>query len=851
MSIVLKMNTYLKELTLPHQKDLVDEILLFLNKEIKLENARGNEETIAKLFCRTIESLEQDEPLDDYLQDAIIDAFDNIKTIENNTHENGELMCIYLLNLIFSGQEDFDQIQEKDFVLLLENLEKIRCIFKICDKDKNLRFPIGNFLFQLINSENLFEEIKKVSSIQALMLALQIFDGSQYSRERKNIEKMIEGKDLRFIEYLFHRCTRVGNDDWKDNYEKNGLLILYDHEDNKVLIRNNSSSYFERHLDLSDYKCGTVCSEKNANKEPIAYFVEYALDDFRWVDLKRELSLENNKSRISQILDIIYYRQNYNVMMESSLFEKSGKIYPINPFGINDLYVVDGGETFKDGKSAVSERLYQYGLLKIDGIGLRYVNLGLLVKLEEINAIPFESFKVNRNSDINDVVENWLKQCGDKQKCFNDFFRDYEEQVKYIFTRNSIFEKKYNKEYLIPSAVSEDIINQLDLDEKFVNYSIEQINISIDLLQDETHIKKTNGDILQEYDLKDIAGEDVIVKEGEVWGLVDDANKTIYVGKQVDYYHLMTNKIKQINENVLTEETLKKVKENDIDKVAEKMMCFKDALKGIHHGIPMESIARYRVLNHLLLLRPTESDVKQWLKIIEKHEIADFSVVVGKSPIDTAQGVLYVPKDRPRTQSTLKYINEKYFINNARRSPVELYDQIITEENGIFYAGGERIKRIVLIFDNIQCGKSTKETIDYYLTTKVENLDEKHMPFYCNGKEISVYDIMQANNCEVEVYSIYAGDIGLAAVKTHVENEYPQYTINVLDPVKRFTAVTRKPDIDIIHKLYPNNMAGGIKKKNYLVVREYNQPKRNIMCDKLLEIDRVTALFCKRGELNT
>ena len=52
-----------------------------------------------------------------------------------------------------------------------------------------------------------------------------------------------------------------------------------------------------------------------------------------------------------------------------------------------------------------------------------------------------------------------------------------------------------------------------------------------------------------------------------------------------------------------------------------------------------------------------------------------------------------------------------------------------------------------------------------------------------------------------------------------------------------------------MQKMYPGKLAGKIGEGNYLVIREFNQPKLNIMCHKLLEIERVVALFCKRAEL--
>ena len=417
MNIELAIETYLKDLALPHKEDLIKDIFLFLEKEIKTENATGNEERIAKLFCRAIESLNQDAIPEDDVKKAILDAFENIRTIENNTHNNGELMCIYLLNILCSKEDSFEEVPQNDFALLLDNLEKIRCIFKITDVNGNLVFPIGRFLFKLINSDNLF------------------------AQELENIKNMISGKNLKFIEYLFNRCIRLGDEDWKENYEKNGLLVLYDPTVNKILIRNNKKSYFNVEYDTTDYKLGDVTDEKNANNDSIAFFVEYPFEDYSFVNLSKEFSIENNRDRIAQVLDIIYYNRNYNVISKTALHERDGKIYPTNPFGENDAYVIDAGKAFKDGKSYISEILYKHGLLKISGSGLKYINLGLIVKLEEICAIPFGEFHIDDKITLDELIERWLVFCSDKQKCFDEFFKAYEEQIGYIYSPNTLFEK--------------------------------------------------------------------------------------------------------------------------------------------------------------------------------------------------------------------------------------------------------------------------------------------------------------------------------------------------------------------------------------------------------------------------
>lgn len=849
MSVELKIETYLKKLVLPHGEDLIEEIFLFLEQEINTENAIGNEERIAKLFCRAVESLRQDIMPKDDIKKAILDAFKNIRTIENNTHNNGELMCMYLLNLLYS-EDLLEEIPQSDFVLLLDNLEKICCIFKITDINGNLVFPIGKFLFRLVNSDNLLAEIEKASSVQALMLALQVFDKSQYPQELKDIENMIDGKNLKFIEYLCNRCIRLGEEDWKENYEKNGLLILYDATNSKVLIRNSKSSYFKSKYDTSNYNLSSVMEEKNANDEAIAYFVEYYLfGEVDFVDFGKVFSVENNIGCISQILDIIYYYRNYNVIFEKALYERDKTIYPTNPFGENDSYVIDEGTAFKNGKNHISNKLFKYGLLKIWGSGLNYINLGAILKLEEIFAIQFKDFKIDRKSNLNDVVECWLEFCNDKKKCFDEFFKVYIEQINYIFDKSKLFEKKYEKEYLIPIAIKKELLQKLELDEKLQMYQPDKYNLKIDYLQDKNIITDSNGVKLDDFRIEDIAGEDVNIPEGDFYAFVNNSKKIIYIGTQVKYYYLMLEKINQINSAVVNKTDIEKIKETDINNIAKFMSCFRDAFNDCHPGLPIESVARYRILNHMMLLDTSDVDVDEWLELIKKHQILDYSVVKTESPLEKTEGVLYVPKDRSCRQSTLKYINDRYFISPITRNSVDIYDQIIEKKGNSYYTGGKKIERVVLLFDNIQNGKSTKETIDKYIKVNGATSNDTIITFKCDGNVIALSEILNSNQCKIEIFSIYAAETGIKNVKEHVKKQYPKMNIKVLDPIKKLTKVVDKEDMELIKKLYPGKLAGEINEGKYLVVREYNQPKLNIMCNKLLEIERVVALFCKRAEL--
>lgn len=142
-----------------------------------------------------------------------------------------------------------------------------------------------------------------------------------------------------------------------------------------------------------------------------------------------------------------------------------------------------------------------------------------------------------------------------------------------------------------------------------------------DFLQEEKIVTDSTGNTLENYSIEDISGEDVNVPDGEFFALVDENEKKIYVGLQVKYYSLMIEKIRQINSALTNNVDAKKVNETDIENVAERMACFKDAFDDIHPGIPIESVARYRMINHIMLLNTSKADITDWLALIKNTRL--------------------------------------------------------------------------------------------------------------------------------------------------------------------------------------------------------------------------------------
>lgn len=149
----------------------------------------------------------------------------------------------------------------------------------------------------------------------------------------------------------------------------------------------------------------------------------------------------------------------------------------------------------------------------------------------------------------------------------------------------------------------------------------------------------------------------------------------------------------------------------------------------------------------------------------------------------------------------------------------------------------------------IQKGKATKNTINYYLD-KNNIEDNLHMNFYCNDKRINISEILKANtDCEVVIYSIYGSMEGIEKIWEYMNIKMKNRKYTIKEPLKYISCKLSEEDNELYRKIYNNNkIAGKINVGDYKVIREYNQPKHNIMSDELLIPEKVIALFCKRAE---
>ena len=797
---------FLKQIELQADEILVCKIMDYIYK-CNANEITGLEQKIASLFCRSIACLSQD-TITETVKESIIAAFDNIKTMANNSKGTSELRTIYLLNQVYKKdtKAEYDEVVEEEFGDLLDNLERIRILFKLFDEEQKEIFPIRALLFNLINSDNLMRDIKEVKTIQALMLALQIFDRNKYPQELEDIKNIVSENGLRFIEYLFENAQRLGGDDWKKNYEKNGTLVLYDIHKNTILIRNIYKDYFcvSREI-LNDYKCSSILEEKNEEGLVVGYYVEYSVDNFSITDLKTEFEMSNNKKSILQIIEIIYGKKYYNILFQQSLFKDTrGIVKPVNPFGGNDKYTIIDGNSVDDGISEVSKYLKIYGLITLSGKGIDIVNLGMVVCLEMIFYVKIDELGLNNNITFNELLTNWIKNCLDKKDSFNRFLKEYNEGIKYVFNKKSLYNKEFKNDYFMPYPIDEKILNVLEFNRTITSFQVAVFKTETDFFDDTIRIiKKDDQRDFSNYTLQFLDQDEMENVSDDLIACIDEKKQILYTGIELKYYNQLRNKILQINKNTLNINMIKKLNENHINEIKKMMLCFDEVFRKIHPRIKMEDIVRYRIAHHLLLLDMKENIFVEWYNLLKSHEIINYSIV-NSLPYEDESGILYIPKDREKAQSTFRYIYNRYILSKSKRNKTYIYDINIQKKIDGYYINNKKIKKIIFLFDLIQKGKATKNTINYYLD-KNNIEDNLHMNFYCNDKRINISEILKANtDCEVVIYSIYGSMEGIEKIREYMNIKMKNRKYTIKEPLKYISCKLSEEDNELYRNFISN-----------------------------------------------
>lgn len=847
-----KIEQYIKQIELQINKELITEVFNFII-HLNTNDIIGIEGKLASLFCRTIEKIQKLRLLDNEIESLITKAFNNIDTMPLNNEGTSELKTLYLLKILYDSrtQHGLENIPNLLSDNLLDNLEKIQILFSIKYENNKFIFPVSKFLFPIIKSENLLNEIQNPQVIQALMLALSIFNTEQKPTELEEIKKLIRQNNLKFIDYLFDDSERLFGYAWKENFEYNGTLVLYNKKLSKILIRNPDKDYFKIDSSLLvPYKQTEIeiKEEINSNKSPIAYYVEYNAKSPTFITFEEEF-IDGEEQKNLKLLQIIYNKSYFNVLLSKGIIRIDDDFYPTNPYSINDKFCIFTNSHLEYSLISINQYLRKYNLIKLGGKGLNYINLGMLIEFQKINKIAIDGAFINKNTTFIDFLTSWLANCKNKQEAFNLFLKSFTEQLKFVQNKEDLLNQTYQNQFWLPIQLTSEILQKLDFSPVITESFIIQCKISKDVFTDSIEIKNTETkEILSDFKVENISGDELIIRDNPYNAVLDEKNKILYVGNEIELYANMLKKINETNLCLLPNNFLSGIEENDIETIIKYMKLFKVAFNEKHPSIPLDSIARYRLIFHLLLLYTTDFKFDNWKKLITRHEYVDFSMLHINNCFQNTDGILFVIKDRARKQSTLKQIFNSKLNEVANRSVFDFYDQRITKNSNSYCLNNNKIKSICFVFDLVQNGMSSYHTINYYINQETVDKDNPQFtPFFCNNQRILLTDIIKSNKIKkIDVICFFASQEGLEKIK---EVRMPEgYTLNVKEPLKLIIHKLTEDENVLIDNIY-KRLRGEIGIGDYLIVREYNQPVKNIMSNELMDLDKIVAIFLRKSEI--
>ena len=577
----------------------------------------------------------------------------------------------------------------------------------------------------------------------------------------------------------------------------------------------------------------------------------------------KELIRDNNSNTIAQLLNLIYLEKNYNIAYENAFFRNGNMILLTNPYTKNDLYYISTDIVSSKPKEAITKFLSEYSIMRIAGKGLNYINFGLILKLEELFAIPYEDFGLDENSNREYTVEKWLDKCENKEMYFNSFLEAYSKEMDYLMKdnpENLLLAKQDNVEvdnYFLPFSISTRIMDKVGFNSIFQNIKPEKCAVKSNRLQGNFQIYDSNSNNITKYESECMDEEPDFNSCKYIYAAIDNENKKYYYGNEVKKYYELSDQIKELCKFSEISQITDDITEDEIRSIKDKMECFKDALESIHPGINMMSITRYRLLHHILYLRLynlnlSNSDIKEWIKLINHHDTLKYDIIQKSDLFKNTDNILYIPKDNLSSQATLRFINDRYILNHTRRG-IDIFSQNISKVENKYYVNKKEIKELIFIFDNILSGTSTNNTIDYHLSGS--NTNKKMMKYTCNNDIISIKDIISANkDSKISIFSIYASEDGKTKIKNNLSSKYKNLNINLLESLGKIKAKATSDDIELIGRIFGNEICSDkeswiVDENNYLIVREFNQPKKNIMPREIMDINKRIAIFCFKAEI--
>lgn len=872
---------------------------------------------VAAVYCQLLQychSMYEAEIPEQIIAD-LLNIFENIEQIgaeaTEEEKENSNLITVWFLHELKAHRESGDVWNINDETLrdsigiLLQELDNLYFVFEI-KKGGEYVFPIHEMITKVVEKPEFVNVNNPLSlyHIHILQLAVRLFTNS--TDGQKIIQTLMKQCNLQFINYLHSSGEIIDTPDLL-NYQKNGVMIFYNKETNRVLIRSKNKNYFSV-KPLWETKEFTIEEEKDYHDNEIGFFVEYDLEKN---DLLIDYSevLKNGAGR-EAFLRMVFDREIYNILFEHSLIKGiDGTFHPINPFCCNDATIIKGHLKDKNGKCYDREHFldallrYRSSALKISNTCvMNRVSFGLAVLLLQkentgIDALQLGKF-VEDEWYQSQLLKNWAKKCKEPIEALTFITERWQKENNYCV--RSLGKSKTSGE----KNIEDHEIEALDfyplkseMDWMYLMMGCEnpdKVYVLHGKVQEDDEV-----DFVLDIDLTyDICGKRFSQDTGQTTltiklGRIEDPERLLddVWGSGEEYYFLydnikqkgivyeqpllkMLSAIERIQEkNQLTLETVSKICYTQYSEIVCMMRLQEEALCEVSKDVfcDFDSQVFYRLVHNLLWAQINKENIGSYLRVFMHHQKLDFKDIIKDEKFMRKDiNTLYVPKDSRKSDSVLASIYEKHLKLKGVREPKDLYDDELEIRKDGYYHNDKYIKSIVFLCDNFEAGNATIRMLKAYLNIDISNEGETERRYvesakarrqkYYLKKSDSANCLNALSQVPEQLIEIMLGDIiekNLCTLEVHgyYGTETGKKAIELFlqeQGIKRSTVTYEKEIvnhasqiIDDVKRIWPKS-----RDNIYTVIREFNMTKGNVFPDKMLSNPKkAICMFVKKGEI--
>lgn len=850
-----------------------------LSKDIRYLS--DNRVEVAALFYQILCSFQRIYDEEPHLKAGkiVVNLFTHIALINadiGTQSEDSNLMTIWFLNQLKQGA-DVNQTSMKSCIgTLMSGLEDIHFVFEIENEGVRV-FPIDKLISNVIMDAT-FLNVSSITPyhIQMLQLAVQLF---VEQADKQLLQQLITECKLEFLNFMDGSHRIIDTNDFL-NYQKNGVMIFYNMNKNAVLIRNEREGYFT----IKGTTPLKVEKEVNHQGKVIGNFVVIEnVGDATLIDFSDVL-----KENPTEILKMIYTNGYYNIFHEKSLIKKDEKILPLNPYVLNDQFIIKGytdsvGKSFS--KDMVQKCIRKHRMTKIQGKSLDIVTLGLVQDLLEfMNVDVDELLALSDDSDWkqNLLIEKWVSLSADKKKALDYVLGKYCDELGYCISKTEFENHDIKPQDILPYNANIDWAYEiLGLDVPQYSTYFGEIDLNEDgkeilIVNNRKTVAGKRNPINSELGLELLEGYNDLSKDDQMeYKRIGSEHYWIYDRKNDRWIgciddEVIYRKLAQVEllleSNSILLEFKDEINENQVNIIAQYMELHKDALMGVdsEHQLfaDFKSMVIYRLIHCIIWNKLTVQTWPCFFRIVNQHQKLTFNdmrsdaIFRRKDP-----NCLYVPKDAVNSDSTLLKAYNKYISECSTRDHNNPFGvQMTRNSEGKYLLNGNIIKRIIFLFDNTCSGKSTCSTIAMYLE-KTELLDSKQdeefqreafrrlQVYHVADSVVSISEIMEANQIdEVNVHSFYGTDYGKIKIEDLLKKAgIKSYKVDFTNEITHHYDLV-DTDIDIV---WPHSKDRYWNVKNCLFIREFNQPKRNVFPEVMInDAKKSICLFVVKKEFH-